>query len=402
MSFFVGEGTDALIILADHLPQRRARILQRVPLRARGRGAALSACATWRSCMRDGRRQRGRRDRARARRRRPDRGRRRGAGRSAAAARRRGSSATRRCSPASRCRPRSRPSRSTRPSRRWISPPARSWARSCARAAGSAWWCGPGRHRVRGDRAAARRAPAADGIPARPADFSLLLVRVTAVLAGSILVINLALGRPVLDVGAVRARDRRRADPAAAAGDRHDQPLDRRQAAGRARGDREAARQHRGPRQHRGAVHRQDRHADRGHRSRFAAALDAAVSALGGGPASRPALQRRGRSPTDGSSAATSSTGRSGTRRAPAAPAPSDCRRLAERPVRLRAAARLGARRGSRWHAASRSSRARPRRCSPAARPSTCEPEAGARAPVRSRQPRDRGRHARRRRLGRR
>ncbi len=71
--------------------------------------------------------------------------------------------------------------------------------------------------------------------------FSLLLVSVTAVLAGSILVINVALGRLVAGVGPVRARDRRRADAAAAAGDRHGQPLDRRQAARRAHGDRQAA-----------------------------------------------------------------------------------------------------------------------------------------------------------------
>ena len=49
----------------------------------------------------------------------------------------------------------------------------------------------------------------------------------------SIFVINVALGRAAAGVGALRAGDRRRADAAAAAGDRDDQPLDRRAAAGR-------------------------------------------------------------------------------------------------------------------------------------------------------------------------
>ncbi|MCW2953654.1 MAG: hypothetical protein JWQ48_2824 [Conexibacter sp.] len=68
-------------------------------------------------------------------------------------------------------------------------------------------------------------------------------------------------------VGAVLARDRRRPRAAAAAGDRHDQPLARRRAAGRRRRRRQAADRDRGSRQRRDAVHRQDRHADRRRRA---------------------------------------------------------------------------------------------------------------------------------------
>ena len=75
--------------------------------------------------------------------------------------RRRGSSATRRCSRASRCRPRSRrmPRRATNRIR--CRPPARSWARSCTRDRPAEWWSRPDRRpRSAGSRSgSARRRP---------------------------------------------------------------------------------------------------------------------------------------------------------------------------------------------------------------------------------------------------
>ena len=62
--------------------------------------------------------------------------------------------------------------------------------------------------------------------------FSRLLAIVTVVLAGSIFVINAALGRSILQSALVRARDRCRPDAAAAARDRHCQPGHRRAPAG--------------------------------------------------------------------------------------------------------------------------------------------------------------------------
>ena len=96
------------------------------------------------------------------------------------------------------------------------------------------------------------------------ASFSRMLVCVTAILAVTILVVNLA-ARPLRDrVDPVRPVDRRRPDAAAAAGDRHGEPLDRRPPAGAAQGRGEAAGGDRGSRQHRGVLHGQDRHAHRG------------------------------------------------------------------------------------------------------------------------------------------
>ena len=75
--------------------------------------------------------------------------------------------------------------------------------------------------------------------------------------------INVALGRPCHRRGAVLPRDRGRHHPAAAARGRVDQPGHRVAAAGREEGAGQAAGVHRGPRRHRRAVHRQDRHPHR-------------------------------------------------------------------------------------------------------------------------------------------
>ncbi len=109
-------------------------------------------------------------------------------------------------------------------------------------------------------------------------------------------------------VGSVRAGDRRRPDAAAAAGDRDRQPGHRRTAAGAAQGDRQAPRLHRGPRQRPGAVHGQDRHADRGPHLVHAVARPAR-HARRPRPRARPGLQRR--------RPATSSTARSTQPRTP-------------------------------------------------------------------------------------
>ena len=61
-------------------------------------------------------------------------------------------------------------------------------------------------------------------------DFSRLLVSVTGLLAGSIFVHQHRARAVVARIGSLRPRDRRRADTAAAAGDRHRQPRDRCQA----------------------------------------------------------------------------------------------------------------------------------------------------------------------------
>ena len=111
-----------------------------------------------------------------------------------------GWSATRRCSPASRCRRRSAAIRSRRRSPPWTSPRARSWAPSCATEAGWASSCATGGRTEFGAIAlqlGERQPQTAFQLGLR--DFSLLLVRVTAVLAGSILVINVVLGRSLLE-----------------------------------------------------------------------------------------------------------------------------------------------------------------------------------------------------------
>ena len=97
--------------------------------------------------------------------------------------------------------------------------------------------------------------------------FSLLLVRVTAVLAGHD-PRRQRRARPVVArLDSVRARDRDRAHAPTAARDRHGQPLHRCETAGQAVRDRQTPHCDRGPRQHRGVVHGQDRHAHRGPRS---------------------------------------------------------------------------------------------------------------------------------------
>ncbi len=184
----------------DHLPQRRAGVRQRVPLRAGGRGAALAAAPHRAGAARRGGRA-GRRDRARAGRRRAARRRRRRAGRPAPAARggarvRRGG-ADRRVA----ARREAQRRRSPRPSRRWTLP-------SCA-FMGTVVREGSGLgvvvpHRRPDGRSARSRCSSESASRRRRSsaglrDFSLLLVRVTAVLAGSILVINVALGRSLLE-----------------------------------------------------------------------------------------------------------------------------------------------------------------------------------------------------------
>ena len=104
-------------------------------------------------------------------------------------------------------------------------------------------------------------------------------------------------------VGAVRARDRRRPDSAAAARDRDRQPGDRRPPPGTPAGDRQAPGLHRGPRQRPGAVHGQDRHAHRGsHLVHRAARLSRRAGRRAWARSVSRAATRR----------ATSSTGRSG------------------------------------------------------------------------------------------
>ena len=94
--------------------------------------------------------------------------------------------------------------------------------------------------------------------------FSMLLVQVAGVLTGAIFIINVALHKPVHRRAAVLAGDRGRDLAAAAPGGRLDQPGRRVAAAGPLQGAGQAAGLHRGPGRHRRAVHRQDRHADRG------------------------------------------------------------------------------------------------------------------------------------------
>ena len=202
---------------ADHLPdhraERRARLRQRVPLRAGGRGAALPASATRRSSVRDGEPRAGRRDRARAR--------------------------------ATSCG--SRVGDVVPADLRLLEADGLECDEAVltgeSLAGGEDGRAGPGAElaarpavlRVHGHGRARRRPAAASSSDRRPRprsarsrcglgerqpqtafqlglrDFSLLLVRVTAVLTASIFVINVALGRSLLDVAAVLAGDRGRA-----------------------------------------------------------------------------------------------------------------------------------------------------------------------------------------------
>ena len=93
--------------------------------------------------------------------------------------------------------------------------------------------------------------------------FSRLLAIVTVVLAGSIFVINAALGRSLLQSALFALAIAVGLTPQLLARDRHRQPGDRRPAAGKAQGDRQAPGLHRRPRQRPGPVHGQDRHPDR-------------------------------------------------------------------------------------------------------------------------------------------
>ena len=95
-------------------------------------------------------------------------------------------------------------------------------------------------------------------------DFSRLLATVTAVLAGSIFVINAVLGRSLLQSALFALAIAVGLTPQLLAGDRDRQPLDGRPPAGQETRDRQTSGRDRGPRQRPGAVHGQDRHPDRG------------------------------------------------------------------------------------------------------------------------------------------
>ena len=233
VSAFVGERTDALIIFLISRPQRRPGVRQRVPLGARGRGAALAAPAHVAGAAR--RRGRGRRrDRARARRRRAARRRRRRAGRPAAArgerARVRRVGADRRVAAGGEERRAGRqPELAARP------PVVRVHGHGrAARAAASGSSCRPAA-RTEFGRIAARLgdAPAADGIPARPARLlAAARARHRRCSPGRSSWSTSLLGRSAIESLLFALVDRGRPDAAAAAGDRHRQPLDRRAAAG--------------------------------------------------------------------------------------------------------------------------------------------------------------------------
>ena len=94
--------------------------------------------------------------------------------------------------------------------------------------------------------------------------FSFLLVRVAGRADGLDLRDQPVAAPAVHRRAAVLARDRDRPHAAAPARDRDGEPLDRLAAPGPAQGAREAAGEHRGPRQHHAALHRQDGHAHRG------------------------------------------------------------------------------------------------------------------------------------------
>ena len=188
-------------------------------------------------------------------------------------------------------------------------------------------------HGVRRDRAAPRRAAGADVVPAG-APGVLAAARHRHRDPRGLDLRHQRRARPLAaPVGAVRARDRRRPDAAAAAGDRDRQPGHRRPPARTTAGDRQAPGLHRGPRQRPGPVHGQDRHADRGAHllhagARLATGRRTTTSASSAWPAAtRPA---------------TSSTARSTPQRRTATPAWPAIDRA---PVRPRAPGRLGPRR---------------------------------------------------------
>ena len=107
----------------------------------------------------------------------------------------------------------------TASSPRWPLRRARSWARSCERAAGWGLSSRPAAGRSSARSHSAGGTPAADRLPAGPAGLLDAARPGHAMLAGTILVINLLLG-PRDRVDPVCTRDRGRVDATAAAGDR--------------------------------------------------------------------------------------------------------------------------------------------------------------------------------------
>ena len=119
-------------------------------------------------------------------------------------------------------------------------------------------------HGVRCDRGAPGRAAGGDRVPAGAAGL-LSPARDRDRGAGRLDLRDQRRARTLAPpVGPVRARDRGRPDAAAAAGDRHRQPLDGRPPPGQEARDRQAPGRDRGPRQRPGPVHGQDRHPDPG------------------------------------------------------------------------------------------------------------------------------------------
>ena len=166
-------------------------------------------------------------------------------------------------------------------------------------------------HRRSGrSRSVSRRRQAETAFQVGLRGFSRLLVKVAAGADGLDLRDQRALLAAAHRCAALLARDRDRHHAAAASGDRVGQPLERVASARAQAGAREAARHDRGSRQHRGAVHRQDRHAHRGrdHLPRGARRRPAPSSAAAA--ARRPALQRGEHDREPGRSAATRSTSR--------------------------------------------------------------------------------------------
>ena len=229
-SFAVGERTSALIILLiicmsvglGFFNEYRSELAVEA-LHSQLRHTAL--------VIRDGEPVSGRCHRAGARRRRAPRRRRRRAGRPAAAATPTGWSATSRCSPASRCRRRSTAIRSPRRNRRW--PTSRR-----ARFMGTVVRDGQrARRRRRAPAVGPSSARSRSGLGERQPQTAFQLglrdsrccsSEVAGVLAGSILVINVALGRPLLDSVLFSLAIAVGITPQLLPGDRHDQPGHRR------------------------------------------------------------------------------------------------------------------------------------------------------------------------------
>ena len=95
--------------------------------------------------------------------------------------------------------------------------------------------------------------------------FGVLLVRVMVVMVLFVLIVNQLMGRPLDRIAVVRGGAGSRPVARVAAGDHEPDAVGRGAAHGKERRHRAPPRGDREPRQHGRAVHRQDRHADRGH-----------------------------------------------------------------------------------------------------------------------------------------